>query len=102
MLLLTILSAFSDFCVQAAKTYMEKHYTTFDDCDLPTLVKHCLTSLKETSQNGDINAKNTSVSIVGIGHEFKTFDGEDVQQYIDLMDKDEIAEAPADGGSMQE
>jgi hypothetical protein len=25
-------------------------------------VKHCLTSLKETSQNGDINAKNTSVS----------------------------------------
>jgi hypothetical protein len=42
---------------------MEKHYTTFDDCDLPTLIKHCLTSLKETSQNGDINAKNTSVSI---------------------------------------
>jgi hypothetical protein len=41
---------------------MEKHYTTFDDCDLPTLIKHCLTSLKETSQNGDINAKNTSVS----------------------------------------
>jgi hypothetical protein len=25
-------------------------------------VKHCLTSLKETAQNGDINAKNTSVS----------------------------------------
>lgn len=87
---------------QAAKTYMEKHYTTFDDCDLPTLIKHCLTSLKETSQNGDINAKNTSVSIVGIGHEFKTFDGEEVQQYIDLMDKDEIAEAPAADPAMQE
>lgn len=41
------------------------------------------------------------VSIVGIGHEFKTYDGEDVQQYIDLMDKDEIAEAPADA-AMQE
>ena len=27
------------------------------------------------------------------GHDFKTFDGEDVQQYIDLMDKDEIVEA---------
>jgi hypothetical protein len=145
---------------------MEKHYTTFDDCDLPTLIKHCLTSLKETSQNGDINAKNTSVSsplaisfwhapsrflrpssfclrlasrervlwscktctywiafcarilvalrlpscvfsfsqvsIVGIGHEFKTFDGEEVQQYIDLMDKDEIAEAPAADPAMQE
>ena len=64
-------------------------------------MKHCLTSLKETSQNGDINAKNTSVSIVGIDHSFKIFDGEQVQQYIDLLDKDEIAEAPADG-AMQE
>jgi len=121
-------------------------------CFFIVKVKHCLTSLKETAQNGDINAKNTSVriwhllracrsaatshckwtasgpemlsegptamfagnmcsihpekawwqvSIVGIGHEFKTFDGEDVQQYIDLMDKDEIAEAPADA-AMQE
>ncbi len=24
---------------QAAKTYMEKHYATFEDCDLPTLVR---------------------------------------------------------------
>ncbi len=30
------------FCrLQAAKTYMEKHYTTFDDCDLNTLVLTC-------------------------------------------------------------
>ncbi len=44
----------------------------------------------------------SQVSIVGIGHEFKTFDGEEVQQYIDLMDKDEIAEAPAADPAMQE
>lgn len=87
---------------QAAKTYMEKKYATFDDCELNELVKHCLTSLKETSQNGDINAKNTTVSIVGINEPFKVYDGEEVQQYIDLMDKDEIAEAPADGAAMQE
>jgi hypothetical protein len=41
---------------------------------------------------------------VGIGKEFKTYDGEDVQQFIDLMDKDEIAEATGGdgGGAMAE
>jgi hypothetical protein len=35
------------------------------DADLNTLVKHALTALKESSQNGEINSKNTSISIVG-------------------------------------
>jgi len=35
------------------------------------LVKHALTALKETSQNGDINALNASVSIVGLGPDEK-------------------------------
>eukprot|EP00960_Hanusia_phi_P026590 746332-Hanusia_phi.AAC.21 len=55
-------------------------------------VKHALTALKETSQNGDINAKNASVAIVGIDHPFTTYDEENVQQFIDLLDKDEISE----------
>ncbi|KAJ1479907.1 hypothetical protein T484DRAFT_1812566, partial [Baffinella frigidus] len=90
----------------------------FGDCELEQLVKHALTALKEeqlvthvptalkepstslddainatkaheTSQNGDINALNASVSIVGIGPDetFKVYDGEDVQKYIDLLDK---------------
>mmetsp|Transcript_26042 Transcript_26042/g.40747 ORF Transcript_26042/g.40747 Transcript_26042/m.40747 type:complete len:251 (-) Transcript_26042:369-1121(-) len=85
---------------QAAKTYLEKHYESFESADLNGLVKHALTALKETSQNGEINSKNASVSIVGPDHPFKVFDGEDVQKFIDLLDKDEIAEAPAE--SMQE
>ena len=36
-----------------------------------SLVKHALTALKETSQNGDINALNASVSIVGLGPDEK-------------------------------
>ena len=36
------------------------------DADLSTLVKHALTALKESSQNGEINSKNTSISIVGV------------------------------------
>jgi hypothetical protein len=68
-------------------------------------VKHALTALKESSQNGEINSKNTSISIVGEffkhtilngdsnvrsdrsdqhvssgpDHPFKVFDSEDVQ-----------------------
>mmetsp|Transcript_34491 Transcript_34491/g.91046 ORF Transcript_34491/g.91046 Transcript_34491/m.91046 type:complete len:171 (-) Transcript_34491:130-642(-) len=92
---------------QAAKTYLEKHFETFEDAELLTLVKHALTALKESSQNGEINSKNASVSIVGPDYPFKVFDSEDVQQFIDLLDKDEISEgaaaAPADGAAaMQE
>uniref|UniRef100_A0A7S4PAC0 Proteasome subunit alpha type n=1 Tax=Guillardia theta TaxID=55529 RepID=A0A7S4PAC0_GUITH len=51
---------------QAAKTYLEKHFASFENLELKDLVKHALTALKETSQNGDINAKNASVAIVGM------------------------------------
>ena len=71
--------------MQAAKTYLEKNFQTFEviwyvhsirdvalisyllqDADLNTLVKHALTALKESSQNGEINSKNASISIVGV------------------------------------
>uniref|UniRef100_A0A7S0MLE9 Proteasome subunit alpha type n=1 Tax=Cryptomonas curvata TaxID=233186 RepID=A0A7S0MLE9_9CRYP len=80
---------------QAAKTYLEKNFQSFEDADLNTLVKHALTALKESSQNGEINSKNTSISIVGPDHPFKVFDSEDVQPFVDLVDKDEISEASA-------
>ncbi len=45
------------------------------DADLNTLVKHALTALKESSQNGEINSKNTSISIVGAVLDFEIAEG---------------------------
>jgi 20S proteasome subunit alpha 6 len=81
---------------QAAKTYLEKHFASFEDCELDALIKHALTALKESSQNGDINIKNACVSVVGEGMPFTIYESEGVQKYVDMLDKDEIAEQPAE------
>ncbi len=61
---------------QSAKTYLEKHFTEFNDCELDALVKHALMALKETVQSGELNAKNCSVGIVGPDMNFRvTCDG---------------------------
>jgi hypothetical protein len=67
---------------------------------LNALIKHALTALKESSQNGDINSVNSCVAVVGEGMPFTIYDGDAVQPYIDLLDKDEVAEAG--GQAMQE
>jgi len=49
---------------QSAKTYLEKNYQTFDDCDEKTLIKHALTALQSTTgDNSELTSQNTSVSI---------------------------------------
>uniref|UniRef100_A0A7S0W0Q4 Proteasome subunit alpha type n=1 Tax=Hemiselmis tepida TaxID=464990 RepID=A0A7S0W0Q4_9CRYP len=85
---------------QAAKTYLERHFETFEDADLNTLIKHSLTALKESSQNGDINSVNSCVSVVGADTPFTIYDGEALQPYVDLLDKNEISEGGA--AAMQE
>jgi len=85
---------------QSAKTYLEKHFTEFNDCELDALVKHALMALKETVQSGELNAKNCSVGIVGPDMNFRVLDGADVKPYIDALPTDEIvADADTAAGS---
>ncbi len=81
---------FSQF--QRSDTYVDILHTSPQDCELNALIKHALTALKETSQNGDINSVNSCVAVVGEGMPFTIYDGESVQPYIDLLDKDAVAE----------
>mmetsp|Transcript_28079 Transcript_28079/g.66431 ORF Transcript_28079/g.66431 Transcript_28079/m.66431 type:complete len:253 (-) Transcript_28079:79-837(-) len=82
---------------QAAKTYLERHYESFAECEVEALVKHALTALKETTpQNQDINGRNVSVAIVGPDTPFKNLDQAAVQAYVDMLGDGGMAEAPAD------
>mmetsp|Transcript_29114 Transcript_29114/g.59639 ORF Transcript_29114/g.59639 Transcript_29114/m.59639 type:complete len:251 (+) Transcript_29114:143-895(+) len=81
---------------QAAKTYLERHYTAFEDASVEELVKHALTALKETAQNHDINGKNVSIAIVGVDSPLKLEDQAGVQAYVEALGGDAVAEAPAD------
>ncbi|KAF7301544.1 Proteasome endopeptidase complex [Mycena indigotica] len=91
---------------QSAKTYLEKHYKTFDDCSLEDLVRHGLHALRETlQQDKELNINNTSIGILGPAapHEkgvsgagsFRILDGEKVEVFLQSMVPKEPTEAPA-------
>ncbi|KAG1847498.1 nucleophile aminohydrolase [Suillus subalutaceus] len=90
---------------QSAKTYLEKHYESFADCNLEDLIRHGLHALRETlQQDKELNVNNTSVGIIGpMGqHEkpisppgsFRILEGDKVEVYLQSMEK-EKEEAPA-------
>ncbi|KAI9010673.1 20S proteasome subunit [Hyaloraphidium curvatum] len=72
---------------QSAKTYLEKHYESFADCDLDALIKHGLYALRETIQNDkELNNLNTSVGVVGKDHPFTIIEGDALQRYLDMLE----------------
>jgi len=90
---------------QTAKTYLEKHFTSFASCDLPALIQHALEAMNATTASDvDLSVKNTSVAIIGKGQDFKEMSEEDVQVYISkLKSKEEVQvslneDAPPAGG----
>lgn len=106
---------------QSAKTYLEAHFSEFEDCDLPTLIKHGLHALRDTlQQDKDLTPLNTSIGIVGLSSsalasaapagtdkeapaaggaeagssfdKFRILEGDDLKVYLDSMDPKELPE----------
>lgn len=99
---------------QSAKTYLERHYESFADCNLEELICHGLHALRETlQQDKELTINNTSIGIVGpaSAHEkdvpsagnFRILEGETIQVYLDSMlpkgHQDPAPAAPAEGGA---
>ncbi|KAH8929466.1 N-terminal nucleophile aminohydrolase [Atractiella rhizophila] len=77
---------------QSAKTYLETHYESFESCDLNGLIKHGLHALRDTlQQDKELNTQNTSIAIVGEGEKFRIVEGDDLNEYLALMDPKEGA-----------
>jgi len=99
---------------QSAKTYLEKHYKSFEDCSLEDLVRHGLHALRETlQQDKELNMNNTSIGIIGPAstHEtgvpptgpFRILEGEKVNPFLQSMEPKETeaaAPAPAVAGAV--
>lgn len=82
---------------QSAKTYFEKFYADFQDCDEKALIKHALLALRSTTgDNVDLNSKNTSISIVSADG-YKIFDNEATEPLLELI-KNEPKTTPPSGG----
>lgn len=69
---------------QSARTYLEKHYASFDSAPLDELVTHALKALASTAPEGTkLNTLNTTIAIVGIDMPFTVYTDEAARQYLD-------------------
>jgi len=74
----------------SAKTYMEKHFDKFKECDTDALIQHAVEALNKTtiSTETTLTTKNVSVSVVSKDG-YKMLAEEDLQKYIDKIEKTE-------------
>lgn len=60
---------------QASRTYLEKIFEKFSDCDLDGLIQHALKALEASIQDGELTTENSTVAIVGKGLPFAIVEG---------------------------
>lgn len=71
---------------QSARTYLEKNVSTFPDCDRQQLIKHSLLALRECLPNDvELSTKNVSLAIVGKNMPFTTYDDEEVDVFLQML-----------------
>lgn len=80
---------------QSAKTYLEKHFPTFETCELDGLVKHALKALSGcVSGDKELDAQGATVAIVGKDTVFQVLDGDELQPYFDSIELEGSAAQP--------
>ena len=70
------------FCLQAARTYLEKHLDSFPSCSMDELVQHGLKALAATLSDGELTKANVTVAIVGKDSPFVVLEEDDVEPYV--------------------
>lgn len=73
---------------QGAKTYLEKHFETFDNLSLDELIRHALLALKAAAPKG-LTTKNTSIAFVGADTPFTILDDDATRPYVSQVADDE-------------
>lgn len=83
---------------QSAKTYLEKHFKTFENADLKTLIMHAVSSLRGTShEKKKLTAKTVSVAYVGRQQSFTSLEEDEIDEYLQRIDQgDEDSEDEKD------
>jgi len=69
---------------QMARTYLERNLEEFGGAGREELVRHALKALKESlSQDKELTVDNTSVGVVGVGENFKLYDGQEIAGWLE-------------------
>jgi len=88
---------------QSGRTYLEKHFESFEGCSLDELIKHALLALRETLSTGqELSAANVAVGYVGKEGGFTILEDETISPYVDSVKRTEGEGAPAGDAPMEE
>jgi len=88
---------------QSAKTYLEKHFDSFESLGLEELVRHGLLALRETLGTGDtLSTKNVSVGIVGKNQKFTVLENATVAPYLAGIEEETPAAPVATAEEMRD
>ena len=74
---------------QSAKTYLEKNFETFADCDRDALINHALIALRDTVASKDedgLTTRNTSIAFVGADLKFTVWEGDALRELLDNLE----------------
>merc|ERR1711879_873887 len=86
----------------SAKTYLEKHFDKFENCDLDSLLQHAVEAMnKTTASDQTLTVKNTAVVVISKDNGYKEVPAEELQKYIDKLEKKDepMEETTADGAA---
>ena len=71
---------------QSARTYLERHFESFADCNLDQLVTHALKALSATTgESVQLNTQNTTIAIVGGGQDFTVYSDAAARRWLDNL-----------------
>jgi 20S proteasome subunit alpha 6 len=79
---------------QTAKTYLEKHYKTFEEEKLEGLIRHALIALKTAAPENKIDDRTVTVSYVGRDTPLTILDDADVKPLVDRVADAAVEIAP--------
>merc|ERR1711920_113874 len=74
----------------SAKTYLEKNFEEFANADAEALIQHAVEAMnKTTASDQTLTVKNTAVAVISINEKYKEVSGDDLQKFIDKLEKKE-------------
>ncbi|OQR93728.1 proteasome subunit alpha [Thraustotheca clavata] len=78
---------------QSARTYLEKHFQTFANCDKEELIKHALEGIRGCLEGDqELSIANIAVAVVGLNEAFHVIEGTKLQPYIDAVEVANLSE----------
>nr|VDD03112.1 unnamed protein product [Brassica rapa] len=84
---------------QAAKTYLERRFESFNESSREDLIKDAILAIRETLQGETLKSSLCTVSVLGVDEPFHFLDQDSIQKVIDTFEK--VPEEEEDGGEAE-